>query len=529
MDDLTIIGSLNRAVEMNAEKELIKFTTGGSHRADFTWEQAAKFGGLLIELGVRPGDRVLIMVSNRFEFITAVFGSAYLGAIFVPINTNMRGPILEHMFRDADARVLVVEEQFSRQASDALSNIGATPTVLMVGEWPEPPRESVDFTQALAAAEPASPRDVSRYDNACIMYTSGTTGPSKGVLHTQASIVEFGGKAQWLFEYTAEDVSHNCLPLFHANALCVTLLASVRAGATSVFGQRFSASGFWPEVRRYQATVTSILGAMVPILWSADPAPTDTENSVRVALSVPTPPADIYHAFEKRFGIRLVSQYGMTDTAMVIGTPSNIVARPGYAGVASPDFECVVADDNDNPLPDGTAGELIVRPLRPDVMMRCYWNNPAATVEAYRNLWFHTGDILVREPDGWFMFLDRKKDAIRRFGENISSWEVETVIAMHPAVAEVAVYAVPAELSEDEVMAAVVFKPEHGADLNDIAAHCDAQLPYFASPRYLVELETLPKTENEKVRKDVLRATGVTSTTLDRGGRGRKTERPPKA
>ena len=525
MDDLTILGSLSRAVTMNASKELIKFTDGSNYRTDFVWEQAAKFAGLLVQLGVRPGDRVLIMVSNRFEFITAVFGSTYLSAVFVPINTNMRGPILEHMFRDADATVLVVEKQFSRQAAEALSNIGAMPTVLMVGESLEPDGKSIDFALALQAATAVEPQAVSRFDNACIMYTSGTTGPSKGVLHTQASLVEFGGKAQWLFEYTSEDVSYNCLPLFHANALCVTLLSSVRAGATSVFGPRFSASGFWPEVRQYQATVTSILGAMVPILWSAEPSPADAENSIRVALSVPTPPAEIYHAFEKRFGLRLVSQYGMTDTAMVIGTPSNIVARPGYAGVASPDFECMIADDHDRPLPDGTAGELLVRPLRPDVMMRSYWNNPAATVEAFRNLWFHTGDILVRDPDGWFMFLDRKKDAIRRFGENISSWEVEAVIAMHPAVAEVAVYAVPSELSEDEVMAAIVFKPGWSDDLEEVAAHCDAQLPYFASPRYLVKLEALPKTKTLKVRKDVLRSAGVTKTTLDRGARGRRKER----
>ena len=173
------------------------------------------------------------------------------------------------MFRDADARVLVVEKQFSRQAAEALSNIGAMPMVLMVGESLEPDGKSIDFALALQAATAVEPQAVSRFDNACIMYTSGTTGPSKGVLHSQASLVEFGGKAQWLFEYTSEDVSHNCLPLFHANALCVTLLASVRAGATSVFGRRFSASGFWPEVRQYQATVTSILGAMVPILGAA--------------------------------------------------------------------------------------------------------------------------------------------------------------------------------------------------------------------------------------------------------------------
>jgi crotonobetaine/carnitine-CoA ligase len=357
------------------------------------------------------------------------------------------------------------------------------------------------------------------------MYTSGTTGPSKGVLHTHNSIVAFGDKAQWLFRYTADDVSHNCLPLFHANALCVTLLPSVRIGATAFFGRRFSASGFWPELREHKATVTSILGAMVPILWGAEPSARDLDNEVRVALSVPTPPAEFYDGFERRFGLRLVSQYGMSDTSMVIGTPPDVRGRPGYAGVCSRDFECVVVDEHDQPVPDGTPGELVVRPLKPDIIMRGYWNNPSATLDAFRNLWFHTGDVLIREPDGWFKFIDRKKDAMRRFGENISSFEVESVIAMHPDVAEVAVYGVPAQLSEDEVMAAVVFRPGHEPDMASLGCYCDEQLPYFASPRYLVALDELPKTENEKVRKDVLRGRGVTPETVDRGPRGRSAQR----
>lgn len=520
MEDMTLPGTLYRTVTRAPEKEIIKFTTGGSHRADEVWERAAKVGGLLRELGVRAGDRVTIMVSNRFEFIEAMFGATLIGAVFVPLNTAMRGPILEHMLRDSDAAVVVVEQDFLAVIAAALEQIGKAPQLLLVGGNGDGALD--DFTARVDAASATAPARVLRYDNACIVYTSGTTGPSKGVLHTQGSILEFGLKSQWLFELTSDDVAHNCLPLFHSNAMCVTLLAALRAGATAVFGTRFSASGFWPEIRAYKVTLTSILGAMVPILWGAEPSVQDDQNAVRAALVVPTPPHDYYHAFESRFGLRIVSQFGMTDTSMVIGTPPEVVGRAGYAGVASPDFECIVADEHDSPLPDGTPGELLVRPLRPDVMMRGYWNNPQATLDAFRNLWFHTGDILVREPDGWYRFLDRKKDAMRRFGENISSWEVEAVISMHPSVAEVAVYAVPSDLSEDEVMAAIVFKPGMDAGIDSIGKHCDAALPYFASPRYLVALDALPKTPTAKVRKDLLRTRGITDKTVDRGPRGRK-------
>jgi crotonobetaine/carnitine-CoA ligase len=382
--------------------------------------------------------------------------------------------------------------------------------------------EVVDYVSALASTSPAPMVDVSRYDDACILYTSGTTGPSKGVLHTHNSIIAFGESTNWMFDYGPTDVAHNCLPLFHANALCVSLLPAIRVGATVAFGKRFSASGYWNEIREQGATVISILGAMVPILWGAEPTAQDSDNSVRVALSVPTPSAEIYDGFEKRFGLRLVSQYGMTDTSSIIGTPPWLQARPGYAGVANPNFECIIVDENDEPVPDGVSGELLVRPRKPNLIMSRYWNNPQATMETWRNLWFHSGDVLVREPDGWYKFIDRRKDAMRRFGENISSFEVEIVIAMHPAVEEVSVYAVPAELSEDEVMAAIVIAPGAAGDLDDIGSFCDEHLPYFASPRYLLAVSALPKTQNEKVRKDELRRVGVTPATLDRGPRGRK-------
>jgi carnitine-CoA ligase len=523
VDDRTILGALLAADEQAAGKECIRLIGDRGYSAREMLTRSAVLAGLLQSSGVGKGDRVAIMMSNRIEFLDAFFAAAHIGAISVPLNTSLRGPILEHMVRDSSPVVVVTEAQHMQVISDSVEKTGLKPRVFLLGAYAtDTAIEVVDYDAALATASPAPMADVSRYDDACILYTSGTTGPSKGVLHTHNSIIAFGESTNWLFDYGPTDVAHNCLPLFHANALCVSLLPALRVGATVVFGKRFSASGYWNEIREQGATVISILGAMVPILWGAAATDQDANNSVRVALSVPTPSAEIYDEFEKRFGLRLVSQYGMTDTSSIIGTPPWLQARPGYAGVANPNFECVIVDQNDEPVPDGVPGELLVRPRKPHLIMSCYWNNPQATMDTWRNLWFHSGDVLVREPDGWYKFLDRRKDAMRRFGENISSFEVETVIAMHPAVAEVSVYAVPAELSEDEVMAAIVLMPGASQDLGDIGAFCDEHLPYFASPRYLLSVSALPKTLNEKVRKEELRRNGVTPTTLDRGPRGRK-------
>jgi crotonobetaine/carnitine-CoA ligase len=519
----TILGALLAADEQTPDKVRIRLVGDRGYSAREMLDRAARVGGLLHHARVAKGDRVAIMLSNRIEFLDAFFATAHIGALSVPLNTSLQGPILEHMLSDSSPTAIITEAQHMEVIGQAVAKTGLKPRVFVIDPAVTACAiEVVDFADALASATPAPMADVSRYDNACILYTSGTTGPSKGVLHTHNSIIAFGETTNWFFDYGPTDVAHNCLPLFHANALCVSLLPALRAGATVVFGKRFSASGYWKEVREEGATVISILGAMVPILWGAEPTEEDSNNSVRVALSVPTPSAEIYDNFEKRFGLRLVSQYGMTDTSSIIGTPPGLPGRPGYAGIANPNFECVIVDEHDEPVPDGVAGELLVRPRKPDLIMSCYWNNPEATMETWRNLWFHSGDILVRDPDGWFKFVDRRKDAMRRFGENISSFEVESVIAMHPSVQEVAVYAVPAELSEDEVMAAVVLEPGASDDLSDLGAFCDQHLPYFASPRYLVSVPALPKTQNEKVRKDELRRIGVTPTAIDRGPRGRK-------
>jgi crotonobetaine/carnitine-CoA ligase len=362
---------------------------------------------------------------------------------------------------------------------------------------------------------PAHPVDPA--DTMAILYTSGTTGAPKGVCCPHAQFFWWGVLVGEQLGLGPGDTAYTVLPLFHTNAL--NAVAQVLAsGARYAFGPRFSASGFWGEARAVGATVTYLLGAMVHILMKAPPSGSDRDHAVRIALS-PATPAELATGFQERFGVVLMDGYGSTETNLVT---SNLIGghTPGTMGRPAPEFEVRAADDHDEELPPGVPGELLVRPREPFSCATGYWRRPEATVAAWRNLWFHTGDRVVREPDGTLRFVDRLKDAIRRRGENVSSFEVEQALVSHPDVESAAVVPVPSELSEDEVMAFVVPRAGRRLDPVDLVRHCEPHLAYFAIPRFVEVVDALPLTENGKVRKHVLRERGRGPATWDREAAG---------
>jgi crotonobetaine/carnitine-CoA ligase len=318
------------------------------------------------------------------------------------------------------------------------------------------------------------------------------------------------------------DVLCTTLPLFHTNALN-TFFQALLTGATVTYEPRFSASGFWRTLIERRATVTYLLGAMVPILLSRDPTPEERAHAARIALA-PGVPGHFHAPFTERTGIRLLDGYGSTETNFVIGTTIDR-QRPGLMGTVFEGFEARVVDEDDNPMPDGEPGELVLRADQPFAFATGYFGMPEKTVEAWRNLWFHTGDRVIREPDGYFRFVDRLKDAIRRRGENISSFEVEQVLLSHPEVATAAVFPIRSELAEDEVMAAVVLQPGSRLSEFDLIRFCEPRMPYFAVPRFLEFVDELPVTENGKIQKFKLRERGVTARTFDREAAGYKLAR----
>ncbi len=489
-------------------------------------DAAARLAGAFAAAGIKPGDRVALMAENRLEVLDTWLACAWLGAILVPLNTATRGPQLEHVLTNSEPRAIALEPGFldHLEVLDTLPSsvehlwtLDATDRAACLGLPVTPFPGGED--------EPIPPHDVGPGDTVAILYTSGTTGPSKGVMCPHAQFYWWAHSTAAMLDGIDEnDVLYTCLPLFHTNALNACMQALVH-GAEFVVGPRFSASRFWDRIVAADATVTYLLGAMVSILAKTREVPSERQHRVRVALA-PATPQHLHQVFADRFGLVLRDGFGMTETNAVIGALDG-KQRPGTMGYVMPGYEAKIVDANDEELPDGTPGELVMRAREPFAFATGYWRMPEATVEAWRNLWFHSGDRAVRDSDGSFRFLDRMKDAIRRRGENISAWEVEQVLESHPDIAASAAIPVPSELGEDEVMAVMVARPGAQVDYVDLIRYCEPRLAYFAVPRFLEIVDELPLTPNGKVQKYVLRDRGVTATTWDREAAGVTVSRLP--
>jgi len=483
-------------------------------------QTAAVRAAALAEAGMQRGDRIAVMLGNRIEFLETFVGSGWLGTVIVPINTASMGPQIEYFLADSQSRLLVIEAGFVERLMTADLSRTALREIWVVGEastsWVQPAGMRVsryaDEEQASQAHQAIAPAAVQPGDPLAILYTSGTTGPAKGVICPHAQYFWWGVNSAEVLGVGYDDVLCTTLPLFHINALN-TFAQAVLTGAKVVFESRFSASGFWPSMRASGATVVYLLGAMVPILLAQPQGEGERDHRVRIGLG-PGVPVAAGRAFYERTGVHLLEGYGSTETNFAIATAPNS-PRNGVMGWLRPGFEARVADENDAALPSGEGGELLLRADEPFAFASGYFNMPEKTVEAWRNLWFHTGDRVVRDADGAFRFVDRIKDAIRRRGENISSFEVEQVLLSHVAVASCAVYPVRSELAEDEVMAAVVAHAGIQIDPAQLVEFCADRLPYFAVPRYIDVLLELPHTENGKVQKFKLRDSGVGPLTWD--------------
>jgi len=519
----TLPALLQRQAQRFGERPLLRIGGRAWCHADASAAAAGR-AGALAACGIARGDRIALMCANRIEFVELFLGAGWLGAVTVPINTASMGPQIEYFLADSEARLLVIERQFLPRLQAAALDRTRLREVWIIEDASEQDRpdgeaaahglaDALRVSSWPAGAAALAPVDAAPGDPLAILYTSGTTGPAKGVVCPHAQYHAWGLNSAEVLGVGADDVLCTTLPLFHINALNTFAQAAIM-GCEVVFEPRFSASGFWPAMRASGATVVYLLGAMVPILLAQPAGEGERRHRVRVGLG-PGVPAAAGSEFLARTGVRLLEGYGSTETNFAISTAFDS-PRGGVMGWLRPGFQARVADADDAELPDGEAGELLLRANEPYAFASGYFNMPAKTVEAWRNLWFHTGDRVVRDADGAFRFIDRIKDAIRRRGENISSFEVEQVLLSHPGVAACAVYPVRSELAEDEVMAALIAREGETLDMRELAGFCEARLPYFAVPRFLDLMADLPRTENGKVQKYKLRERGVAATTWDR-------------
>ncbi len=472
----------------------------------------------LLELGVRPSDRVAILMGNRPEFLWTHFAILFIGALSVPVNISQRGPTLRHILRDSSAQAVVVADEL-REALLAVKDglPGLRHTVVVDGK----PGDGIDWDFARLMDAPDREPEVALEEptgGVGMMYTSGTTGPPKGVVATRYDLAPLQVLLQASGVRPGETM-YTPLPLFHGNALLVSATGSITLDAKLALGERFSASRFWDEVRRYEAVEFNSLGGMLSILLKQPRRPDDADNPVRVVLSAGCPP-DRWEEFQDRFAVRIIEWFGMVDAPGIL---LNTEGRVGAMGKAVAGVEFGVVDAQDRPVPPGTVGELVFR--HPKGQLTYYQNQPDATAEAYRRGWFHSGDLAECDEDGFFHYRGRKTESMRRLGENISAWEIETVANQHPAVLESAAHAVRSELGEDEVKLVVVPRPGERPTPEEILDFCRGRTARYAIPRYVEFVEELPKGETQRIQYGVLKQRGVTPGTWDREAAGYRVER----
>ena len=501
-------GLLERRVAEYGNKVLLAGDAGVQSYRDVD-EMANSVANSLLRLGLGAGDRIGLMMANSPEWVAIWLGAAKIGVVTVTINTAYKGDGLAYQLGHSAVKALAVDPDLLGRV-EALRGEVNLPAIFV---------ESDQSLKELFSGPTTPPPDpgLQTRSPASILYTSGTTGPPKGCLLPHGQYLAAAHLHAANCGYGPETTLYTCLPLFHINAQNYSLLSALAAGGTLALDRKFTARGFWDRLIETGATAFNFIGSMPISLWNQPPSPQEQQHSARVAFGVPIP-LPIWEAWEQRFNCRVVYAYGMTENALPAIFPlEDTPAAPhlrGAAGKASPTTEVAVVDDVDEPVPAGTVGEIVTRPKIPWSMMIEYVDRPDATAAAFRNCWFHTGDLGYLDAEGFLFYVDRKKDALRRRGEMVSSWEVEAAVNKFPGVAECAVVGVPSELGEDEILVAVVADGEP-FDPVELIAFCDERMARFQVPRYVRFVAGLPRTQTQRVEKYRLRTEGVTADTWD--------------
>ena len=508
---------LKQKLERNGNRTFFYFKDSEYGYQDFD-ETACRVACGLQKMGIGKGDKVAIMLDNCPEYLFLWFGLSKLGAVEVPINTAHKGDLLTYMLSQSESCLIVMDSKYLDRVTPILNKIPNIANIVVhdtLGKgMPKLGKSVVDWAHIIDNNGKYDEVEVLWSDPFTIMYTSGTTGPSKGSLMPHNYALFMGEVVIEACEYDESDCLYTALPLFHGNAQVLSLMPALMSGARMVLAERFSASRFWDDIKHYGCTEFNYVGSILPILFKAEPRSEDADNPLRLFFGGGAPP-DLFEAIERRFGATIIEAYGMSEMGLPLMNTLK-ERKPSTCGKPRPDYQVRVVNDDGLELGPDTPGELLIRPIKPYSILLEYYRMPEKTVEAWRDMWFHTGDYLYYDEDGYFNFVDRKKDALRRRGENISSQEVEKVINSHPAVMESAAVAAKSELGEDEVLVCLTLKPGKSLAPVELIAYCEEHMAYFMVPRYLRFMEALPKTPTERVKKYELREQGVTADTWDR-------------
>jgi crotonobetaine/carnitine-CoA ligase len=523
----TINAVLQRATEKYGDRQFMDFLGDTYSFADID-QTACRLANGLSKLGVKKGQTVVTLLDNSADAVFIWFAINKLGAVSVPVNTALKGEFLRHQVGDAAAAVVIAESDYADRVAAIADKLPELTTLVHRGAVP-----SVTIRQTLLAwndllSDDASEPDVQvmPHDLAMLIYTGGTTGPSKGCMVSHNYTCSLARQMLVITHRQEDTITWSPLPLFHLNAVATTIVANMMVGARVAIYPRFSVSNFWSQIERTGANDVQLLAAMMPMLAGAP----DNEFSLRCRGQVKAVwgapfPESVQQQWKERFGVThtVCGGFGLTECSLPSILPFGTVGKPGSSGLRNTeDFDVRIVDDNDVELPPNTPGEIIVRPRKPSVMFDGYWKRPEDTLKVMRNMWFHTGDIGKFDEDDYFYFVDRKKDYLRRRGENISSFEVESAFLQHDTVDEVAAHAVLSDLGEDELKVTITLKPGNALSEEDLCRWAADQMPYYAVPRYIEYRSTLPKSPLGRIYKFQLRDEGVTATTWDREKSGLK-------
>lgn len=533
-DRWTLVDAVQEQARRRGEEPFLSFADGGDLTFGELDRASDRLATALADLGVDEGDRVLALLTNSRAFVVLMIATHKRRAIFVPVNTELKGAFLEHQLRNSEPRVVAADAELLGQFDNvdgAGLDLAAT---IVVGARPDelpPPLASstaIEYATVEGVGARADALVAPRPTDVCtIMYTSGTTGPSKGVLMPQAHCYLFAVGTIGAMGLTATDRYYVCMPMFHANGLFMQVAPCLVAGCSAHVVKRFSVGSWLDDVIDHDATVTNALGVMPEFIFRSPPSDRDQSHHLRRIMAIPVaeewakPMAD-------RFGVEIVQGFGMTEINMVAYSDPAEPVEAGCAGYVLEEFFDVIVGDpeTDVPLSTGEIGEIMVRPRQPFCFNVGYFKMADKTVEAWRNLWFHTGDAGRFDEQGRLHFVDRIKDRIRRRGENVSSYEVEQVLNAHPAVVESAAVGIKVDGAggEEEIKAVLAIDGER-PDPVAFLDWCVERMPRYTVPRYLEFVDVLDKTASGKIRKQALRDAGLTAGTWDRESVGYRIKR----
>ncbi len=498
---------------------------------------ANRVANALCGLGVEKAKKVAVYMPNSDDYVITWFGILKMGAVMVPINTAYKMDFLEYIIDSSDAEVLFIAEEYLDRMPPIAKNLSKLRHVIV---WTRSgdrkfKRHGYNFPKMISYSEfinSGSGREpdveVTFMDYARLMYTSGTTGRSKGVMRPCAADYSSARNYAEIMDVGPEDVCFTCLPLFHSNAMVMTVYPALIKGAKTVVEERYSSSRFWKWMVDHGVTKFNTVGTMSYFLWNTPPVPEEGQHKIKLVLGSPAP-HDMIEEFMERFGIKFMEGYGLTEIGQCTWMRPGEPFRVGSCGKEAPNYEIKVADpETDEEVPRGDIGEIIVRPRIPNVMLHYYHKMPEKTVEDFRNFWFHTGDAGRMDKDGYIYFVDRVKDYIRRRGENISSFEVEKIVNSHPDVEESAAIGIKSEAgkyAEDELMVLVIPKEGKKVDPPELMDYLQPRMPYFMIPRFIRFVDSFPKTGTQRTQKNKLREQGVTKDTWDMVEAGYKLKR----